>query len=247
MRTIVITGATGDIARELIRQLSDDRLILLSRNVSALETLVDHQNLHLYQVDLSDEAALSATCQAISDKFGAVDILVNNAGYGDFKSFLSFSDTEIKQMFAVNVFALMQVTRSFLPNMLAQKSGQIVNIASIASHLPTAKSSIYAASKFAVRGFSDALRQEVVADNIKVLVVNTGPVKTKFHADNPDYLKKVGKNAVTAAFVAQKIVRHLGSSKRELNLPWQFNIARIFASIFPTTTDKITRRFFNLK
>ncbi|GFH42394.1 short-chain dehydrogenase [Lactococcus hodotermopsidis] len=244
MRNLLITGATGDIAREIIARVKDDyRLILLSRDVTSLAEFSEH----LYQVDLTDEMALTEVCQQISDKFGVIDVLINNAGYGNFQEFLGYSADEIRQMFEVNVFALMTVTRVFLPDMIAQQSGQIINIASIASYLATAKSTIYAASKFAVRGFSDALRQEVFDYNINVLVVNTGPVLTKFHADNAAYLIKVGKNVVTAAYVADKVVASLGKQRRELNLPRQVNVARILAGIFPNTTDKITRRFFNLK
>ena len=152
-----------------------------------------------------------------------------------------------RTLHTINVLATMRLTRAFLPDMMAQKSGQIINIASIASYMATAKTTTYAATKFAVRGFSNALRQEVADANIKVLVVNTGPVLTKFHAANPEYLEKVGKNAVTATVVAKKIVHHLGSNKRELNLPWQLNLARIFSINFPSLADKITRRFFNLK
>ncbi|XOQ36723.1 MAG: SDR family NAD(P)-dependent oxidoreductase [Lactococcus sp.] len=243
MKNLLITGATGDIAREIAKQAQGYRLILLSRDVSSLKGLSEH----LYQVELTDETALIATCQQISQTFGAIDVLINNAGYGYFEPFLTDSASDGRQMFQVNVLALMTVTRAFLPDMMVQQSGQIINIASIASYMATAKTTAYAATKFAVRGFSDALRQEVAAANVKVLVVNTGPVLTKFHAANPDYLEKVGKNAVTPAFVAQKIVAHLQTNKRELNLPWQLNLARIFAINFPNAADKITRRFFNIK
>lgn len=243
MKNLLITGATGDIAREIAKQAQGYRLILLSRDVSSLKGLSEH----LYQVELTDETALIATCQQISQTFGAIDVLINNAGYGYFEPFLTDSASDVRQMFQVNVLALMTVTRAFLPDMMVQQSGQIINIASIASYMATAKTTAYAATKFAVRGFSDALRQEVAAANVKVLVVNTGPVLTKFHAANPDYLEKVGKNAGTPAFVAQKIVAHLQTNKRELNLPWQLNLARIFAINFPNAADKITRRFFNIK
>lgn len=247
MKNLLITGATGDIAREIIAQVQQSKsaynLILLSRDTSSLTGLSEH----LYQVDLSDNLALIATCQQISAKFGAIDILINNAGYGYFREFLADDADAMRQMFEVNVFALMTVTRAFLPDMKAKQSGQIINIASIASYLATAKTTSYAATKFAVRGFSDALRQELFDDHIKVLVVNTGPVLTKFHANHPDYLDKVGKNAMTAKVVAKKIVANFHKDRRELNLPWRLNLARLFAINFPTITDKITRRFFNLK
>lgn len=243
MKKMIITGATGDIAREIARQAKGYQLILLSRDISDLGDITDN----LYQVDLTDEVALRATCQDISQRFGAIDVLINNAGYGHFKSFLDEELSDIRAMFDVNVFALMAVTQAFLPDMLAKQSGQIINIASIASYMATAKTTAYGASKFAVRGFSDALRQEVAGANIQVLVVNTGPVRTKFHDKNTDYLAKVGGHVLPASLVAQKIVSALGSQKRELNLPWQLNVARRFAMNFPRLSDKITRRFFDYK
>lgn len=243
MKNMVITGATGDIAREIINQVTGYNLILLSRHTEDLHGVSDY----LYQVDLSDEMSLIQTCQEISQKFGTIDVLINNAGYGKFNEFLSESSKDTRRVFEVNVFALMTVTRAFLPDMITKKSGKIINIASIASYMATAKTTSYAASKFAVRGFSNALRQELHPVNIGVLVVNTGPVLTKFHIDNPEYIKRVGKNAVTAEFVAKKIVKNLETQKMELNIPWQFNISRLFATVFPELTEKITRRFFNLK
>ncbi|MDR1605917.1 MAG: SDR family oxidoreductase [Streptococcaceae bacterium] len=243
MKKMLITGATGDIAREIAKQAQGYQLILLSREISSLQAVSPN----LYQVDLADEQALLATCQEISARFGPIDVLINNAGYGYFKPFLSDSAADVRQMFEVNVLALMTVTRAFLPDMVAQKSGQIINIASMASYMATAKSTSYAATKFAVRGFSDALRQEVRPANVQVLTVNTGPVLTKFHAANPTYLAKVGKNVVTPAFVASQVVASLQTNRRELNLPWQLNVARVFASNFPNLADRITRRFFNLK
>lgn len=243
MKKMLITGASGDIAREIAKQAKGYQLILLSRDISDLSDITDN----LYQVDLTDEVALRATCQEISQRFGAIDVLINNAGYGHFKSFLDEDQSDRRAMFDVNVFALMAVTQAFLPDMLAEQSGQIINIASMASYVATAKTTTYAASKFAVRGFSNALRQELAEKNVQVLVVNTGPVLTKFHANHPDYLAQVGRHAVTANFVAKRIVKALGSQKRELNLPWQLNLARQFAMNFPRLSETITRRFFNYK
>lgn len=243
MKNMVITGATGDIAREIIKQVTGYNIILLSRDTERLVGVSEY----LYQVDLTNGAALVKTCQQISQKFGAIDVLINNAGYGTFDYFLDTSSQDIRHLFEVNVFALMTVTRALLPDMIKKKSGKIINIASIASYMATEKTTSYAASKFAVRGFSNALRQELFSADIGVLVVNTGPVLTKFHADNPDYLVKVGKHAVSAEFVAKKIVSNLTTKKTELNIPWQFNFSRIFAILCPGLTEKITRRFFNLK
>ena len=118
----------------------------------------------------------------------------------------------------------------------------MINIASIAGKLPTGKSSIYVASKAALITFSDALRME--NPQLIVTTVNTGPVKTKFHKDNGDYLEKVGKNAISASKVADKVVNNLGKRKREINLPWTLSTAAKLSSYFPSLFDFISAKFF---
>jgi short-subunit dehydrogenase len=239
-KTFVITGATGDIAQEIVKLLPDDQLILVSRSKAALQGLYGE----LKNVILLTNDELLAADSSVSDDFSAdkaisCDILINNAGFGIFKNLSEQTDAEIAEQFAINTLLPIQLVRQLQPKV------QLVNIASIAGKIPTAKSTIYAASKAALIAFSDALRME----NPKLIVttVNTGPVKTKFHKDNATYLKKVGKNTITAEFVAKKIVKNLGKNKREINLPWQISLASKFRALFPQFADKISAKFFNYK
>ena len=168
-----------------------------------------------------------------------VDILINNAGFGEFAELSNLSDEQIDEMFKVNTLDLIKRTRDLRPEL------QVINIASIAGKLPTAKSTVYAASKAAVLAFSDALRLE--NPNLIVTTVNTGPVRTKFHKDNVDYLEKVGENAVSAEYVADKIEQVLGKKKREVNLPVQLAFVAKIRALFPSLVDNIGNRFFNYK
>lgn len=168
-----------------------------------------------------------------------VDILINNAGFGEFAELSNLSDEQIDEMFKVNTLDLIKRTRDLRPEL------QVINIASIAGKLPTAKSTVYAASKAAVLAFSDALRLE--NPNLIVTTVNTGPVRTKFHTDNVDYLEKVGENAVSAEYVADKIEQVLGKKKREVNLPIQLAFVAKIRALFPSLVDNIGNRFFNYK
>lgn len=168
-----------------------------------------------------------------------VDILINNAGFGEFAELSNLSDEQIDEMFKVNTLDLIKRTRDLRPEL------QVINIASIAGKLPTAKSTVYAASKAAVLAFSDALRLE--NPNLIVTTVNTGAVRTKFHKDNVDYLEKVGENAVSAEYVADKIEQVLGKKKREVNLPVQLAFVAKIRALFPSLVDNIGNRFFNYK
>ena len=232
-KNIVITGATGDIAQEIVKLLPDDQLILVSRSLEGLEQLYGGlSNVILLTNDqiFTDESILTDL---------SVDILINNAGFGVFKRLSELSDGEIMEQFSVNTFFPIQLIRQLKPRV------QVVNIASVAGKLPTAKSTVYAASKAALIAFSDALRME--NSDLIVTTVNTGPVTTKFHKNNADYLKKVGKNAISAEVVADRIVSTLGKNKRELNLPWQLAVVAKLRTIFPKAIDLLSVKFLNYK
>ncbi|HEY0221890.1 SDR family NAD(P)-dependent oxidoreductase [Lactovum miscens] len=165
-----------------------------------------------------------------------IDILINNSGFGIFEELTNLSESQIDEMFKINTTDLIKLTRVLHPD-------KIVNIASISGKIPTAKSSVYAASKAAVIAFSDAIRME----GKEVLTVNTGPVFTKFHANNGDYLKKVGKHAISSEFVAEKIVKNLDSKRRELNLPFSMALAAKARALSPKLFDKVSKKFFDYK
>ncbi|WEV60267.1 SDR family oxidoreductase [Streptococcaceae bacterium ESL0729] len=249
--TVVITGASGGLASALVDQIKASNIILLSRNIKPLlESYQGRSDIHLYECDITDDKEVSLVSSQISRDFGPVDLLINNAGYGDFKDFMSYSPAEIRAMFEVNVLALMNVTSKFLPGMKQQKSGQIINIASMAGKMATANSTIYSATKFAVIGFSNALRLELKDSNIIVTTVNPGPINTKFFEranEGGDYLKKVGFIVLDPNKVAQKIVKNIGKNKREINLPKIMALGAYAYNLFPRFGDFLAGGLFNLK
>lgn len=165
-----------------------------------------------------------------------IDILINNAGFGVFAKLTDLTEQQIEEMFQVNTLDVIRLTKQLNPD-------KVINIASIAAKLPTAKSSVYAASKAAVVAFSDALRME----GKKVLTVNTGPVVTKFHQQNQAYLDKVGRYAISADFVAEKIINNFESSKRELNLPRSMAVMAKIRALAPSIFDRVSNKFFKFK
>ncbi|WEV44768.1 SDR family oxidoreductase [Streptococcaceae bacterium ESL0687] len=251
LETVVITGASGGLASSLVDQIEARHIILLSRNIEPLlERYKDRSNIHMYECDITDDKQVGIVCSNVSRQFGPVDLLINNAGYGDFKNFMAYSYDEINAMFEVNVLALMNITRRFLPGMKQQKSGQIINIASMAGKMATANSSIYSATKFAVIGFSNALRLELKGSNVIVTTVNPGPIKTKFFEradESGDYLKKVGFIILDPNKVARKIVKNIGKNKREINLPKIMALGAQAYNLFPKLGDFLAGGLFNLK
>lgn len=179
MRTIIITGASGGLAQEMVKLLPEDRLILLGRNQEKLEKLyASHPQAVCIGLDITDSSALQKLVEELTQRYGKIDVLVNNAGYGIFEEFDQITNEQIHAMFEVNTFALMNLSRMIGAHMKTAGKGHIVNIVSMAGLVATAKSSLYSATKFAAIGFSNALRLELMPFGVHVTTVNPGPIRT---------------------------------------------------------------------
>ena len=251
MRTILITGASGGLAQEMVKLLPDDRLILLGRNKEKLAKLYgNHPNVELIEIDITDDSTLEALVADLYLRYGKIDVLINNAGYGIFEDFDQISDKDIHQMFEVNTFALMNLSRRLGARMKERGKGHIINIVSMAGLIATGKSSLYSATKYAAIGFSNALRLELMPYGVYVTTVNPGPIRTAFFDQaDPDgsYLKSVERFLLEPDAVAKKIVKTIGKNKRELNLPVLLKLAHMFCTLFPKLADKLAGGIFNYK
>ena len=245
MPTILITGASGGLAQEMVKLLPNAQLILLGRNKEKLAQLYgNHPRAELIEIDITDDSALETLVADLYLRYG------KNAGYGIFEEFDQISDQDIHQMFEVNTFALMNLSRRLAARMKESRKGHIINIVSMAGLIATGKSSLYSATKFAVIGFSNALRLELMPYGVYVTTVNPGPIRTGFFDQaDPDgtYLKSVARFLLEPDAVAQKIVKIIGKNKRELNLPMLLNLAHKFYTLFPKLADKLAGETFNYK
>ncbi len=251
MSTILITGASGGLAQEMVKLLPDDQLILLGRNKEKLSELYgNHPHVELIEIDITDDSVLEDMVADLYLRYGEIDVLINNAGYGIFEEFDQISDQDIHQMFEVNTFALMNLSRRFGARMKERGKGHIINIISMAGLIATNKSSLYSATKFAAIGFSNALRLELMPYGVYLTTVNPGPIRTAFFDQaDPDgsYLKSVDRFLLEPDAVAKKIVKTIGKNKRELNLPILLNLAHKFYTLFPKLADKLAGGIFNYK
>lgn len=251
MSTILITGASGGLAQEMVKLLPNDQLILLGRNREKLAQLYgNHPYAELVEIDITDSQALEGLVADLYLRYGKIDALINNAGYGIFEEFDKISNQDIHQMFEVNTFALMNLSRLVGARMKENRKGHIVNIVSMAGLIATGKSSLYSATKFAAIGFSNALRLELMPYGVYVTTVNPGPIRTSFFDQaDPDgtYLKSVDRFLLEPDAVARKIVKTIGKNKRELNLPILLHLAYKFYTLFPKLADKLAGETFNYK
>ncbi len=177
-----ITGCSTGFGRELAKLVLDRgwRAVVTARDKERVLDLAkgrDDRALAL-SLDVIDDDEIDAGVAAALKAFGRIDVLVNNAGYGYLSSIEEGVPEEVRAQFEANVFGLFAMTRAVLPAMRAQKSGHILNIASVAGFCGFPGSGYYAASKHAVEGFSDSLSKEMAPLGVKVTCVEPGPFRT---------------------------------------------------------------------
>lgn len=179
-----VTGASQGLGLSLVRQLlqAGHRVAATSRRLGSLtQALGDASSNFLpLQTDLTQEASVQQAVAQTVATFGGFDVVVNNAGYGIGGSIEELTDAETRQAFDVNVFGGLNVIRQVLPHMRAAQKGHIINISSIAGISSATGWAIYAATKYAVEGFSEVLAQDMADLGVKVTAVAPGAFRTNF-------------------------------------------------------------------
>jgi NAD(P)-dependent dehydrogenase (short-subunit alcohol dehydrogenase family) len=186
-KTWLITGASKGLGLALAKTLLQAGYCVAatSRNKEALIQEVGPASGSFLPlaVDLTSEASVQQGVQQAIDHFKTLDVIVNNAGYGIGGAVEELSMTEIRECFDVNLFGTIHVIQSVLPHLRRQRSGHIINIASIAGFAAATGWSVYGATKFAMVGLSEVLADDVRNLGIKVTVVAPGAFRTQFLTD----------------------------------------------------------------
>ncbi|MGI0495205.1 SDR family oxidoreductase [Alkalinema pantanalense CENA528] len=190
--TILITGASSGIGKAtvLLFQERGWNVVATARSLEKTVDLAALPSVLCLPLDVTDQASIDSAIAAAIAKFGTIDVLVNNAGFGLVGAFEACSEAEIRQQFETNVFGLMAVTRALLPHFRENRQGTIVNIASIGGRIAFPLYSLYNSTKWAVEGFSEALQYELRPFNIKVKIIEPGPIKTDFYGRSMNRAKK---------------------------------------------------------
>ena len=199
--TVLITGASSGMGNEIAKQLAADarQIILVARNIKKLDELTSELNsinpeleVYIKPCDLADKVQLASLIISIKQEqtrqqIGDIDILINGAGIVQI-GFLNESDFhDIENLIKINVLALSALTHAFLPTMIKNNSGGILNFSSFFGLKILPAYAAYAGSKHFVTGFSDALRAETAGTNVVISTVYPGPVRTPFwDVDNAD-------------------------------------------------------------
>lgn len=184
MKTWLITGASRGFGLEIARAALEngDSVVATARKTDHIrDALPGHDDrLRTIALDVTQPDAVEAVVEEAIAAFGRIDVLVNNAGYGQLGAFEEITREDIQRQFETNVAGVFDVTRTVLPSMRRQRDGHVITISSIAGISGGAGSSIYAATKHAVSGWSEALAEEVAPFGIKVTCVYPGRFRTDF-------------------------------------------------------------------
>ena len=204
----------------------------------------------IYPCDLTNTGELERTFNQLLQEHEQIDCLINNAGVGKFDSVLEMNEADLTRMFQLNVFAMISTIQYMLPHFRKNGAGHIVNIASQAGKIATPKSSGYCASKHAILGYTNVLRQEAREMGIYVTAANFGPVQTSFFetADpGGDYARNVAKFMLDPEIVARKVIGLLFTKKRELNMPRWMELGSKLYQLLPGPMELVLKRQFNKK
>jgi NAD(P)-dependent dehydrogenase (short-subunit alcohol dehydrogenase family) len=180
----LITGSAAGLGRDIAEAVlsSGDRLLATARDPHRLDPLVERygNRVQTFALDVSDEAAASASVSRAVDIFGRLDVLVNNAGYGNIAPFEQVSSEDFRALIETNLFGVVNMTRAAIPVMRKQRSGCILQISSLGGRLATAGGAAYHAAKWAVGGFTESIAQEVAGFGVRACAVEPGGMRTNW-------------------------------------------------------------------
>jgi short-subunit dehydrogenase len=253
---ILITGASSGIGAATARLFCERgwRAVLAARRQDRLdELLLEIQGkggtAFAVPTDVSAADQLESLVKSSMERFGHIDVLFNNAGFGrlDWLENLDVQE-DIANQIEVNLIACIQLARLVLPQMIARRNGVIINMSSLAGWIGTPSYSVYAASKFGLRGFTEALRREVGVFGVKVCGIYPGGVESEFaekaHIRRRTRLTTPGWLRLEAVDVAQAVWSLALRPRRTLILPRPMLFAVWANSLFPGLLDWVAERGF---
>jgi short-subunit dehydrogenase len=249
---VLITGASQGIGRSLAEAAARKgaKVLAAARSASLLAELAQQVRgqggtLETVNADVTSPEDRERMVEAAVLHFGGLDILVNNAGIGATGHFAEVSPERLRKIMEVNFFGLTETTRALLPLLKKGNRPAIVNISSIAGKRGIPARSEYSASKFAVQGFSEALRAELAKDGIDVLVICPGLTQTNFSKNMLEQKARVPLDhmrGMTSEQVALATLRSIERGRNELCLTFQGRLLVWFCRFFPRLADRIAAR-----
>jgi len=249
-KNILLIGAAGGLGRHLSTGLlqAGARLGLAGLTLEELETLEASlpqkpQNFFTVQADITRDSDRKRCLDAMEAQFGGVDILINLAGINAFTPFEEQTPDQIEKILQVNALAPMLMTHTVLPGMLARKQGQIVNVGSTFGTIGYSCFTSYSTSKFALRGFSQALRRELAGSGIEVTYIAPRAIHTPMNTPAVyEMAKKINMHFDTPERVAGKIITAIRKGKKEQYIGFPESLFARINAILPGVVDRALRK-----
>lgn len=246
-KRVVITGASSGIGRAAALAFARQgaNLVIAARHGEVLETVAGEcRRIGVECHPIVADVSRREDCQRLIDAAGDVDVLVNNAGFAVFDAIENATPDDLESMMQTNYFGMVWCTQAVLPQMIARRSGTIVNVASIAGLMGYARMGGYCATKFAMIGFSEALRDEVIGRGVRVALICPGTTETSFFV-KAERGKMPGASrlilAVKPERVARAIVRSATDGRYRRIIPVGAALYIGFKEIFPRAAHALFR------
>ena len=251
-KTIVITGASAGIGKETAVQFAKRgaNLALVARRKEKLEQL--KKELESFQItiltcqcDVSKKSQVEDMSKTVLSKFGSIDILVNNAGFAIYGSISELTIDESESQMITNYFGMIYCIKNFLPKMIKQKCGHIINVASVAASFGLPGIASYCATKSAMLGFSEGLKHELAGTGVGITVVSPIMVRTDFF-DHPsfDKIPKYSPTSLDPKTVAKIILKATDSPRLEIVVPSFVRVVIWLKQTFPYIINPILGSVF---
>lgn len=253
-KVVVITGASMGIGEALARAFAHEgcKVVLSSRDPARLDAArgrVGTQERTLaIACDVRNREEIDRLLGLTLHNFGRVDIWINNAGFGLQDSVAAMDMRACRDMFDTNLFGAIECMQAVVPVMKRQGGGMIINVSSIAGHIPLPYMAAYSATKFAMNAISKGARMELRASGVHVMTVCPGTIATSFSENvvkGKERFRVGGANrrrGISADRVAAAVVKACGPEKRELIVPWQHHISAKFYQLFPWLVEWVMSR-----
>jgi short-subunit dehydrogenase len=247
---VVLTGACGGIGRALCAELlaRGARVGMVDRRSEDLEMLGKQyagaaDRIETICADITDAAGRAIILKRMHERVGGIDMLINNAGILAFTEFARHDPAAIEQMVRVNVTAPLTLAQAVLPEMIARGRGQIVNVGSMFGSIAFAWHAAYSASKYALRGFSEALRRELAGSGVGVTYIAPRAVRTPL---NPPEVYRMAEQIRMKMddpeSVARRIVEAIERDRKEVYLGFPESVFVRVNALLPRLVDRALRR-----
>jgi short-subunit dehydrogenase len=238
--TVLLTGATGGIGQAIARELHGRgaRLVLTGTRAELLESLAAELDARALAADLADRTEVDRLLM----QAGEVDVLVANAGLSGAGLLEDFSVEEIDRVLAVNLRAPIAMARTLAPAMAGRGGGHLLFVSSLSGKAPSARSALYNATKFGLRGFALGLRPDLRAQNVGVSVVCPGFIRDAgMFADSGAKLPR-GVGTRSPQEVARAVAEAIERNRAEVDVaPLSLRAGSIFAGVAPGLAATVTR------